>query len=151
MKKFELDICDRTGVSTIGVKETLDIRKRKGGLVIKMAVGASSALQPLITLSKRENIVKPLTDEMLENKTAGVLLYSLKNLGYIIDIKYSIYEDGTDKFVYSVYMPINHDTEENVLCCEKVININIKEAVIEYYKNVCRKRLQYKYRGLLNQ
>lgn len=128
----------------VGIKEYFKVEKRKNGKFLHLTVGMSPNMQPLKAYAKKAfNYIAVQSSKEVPN---APLYYMFADVGYIVDIKYTIYEDGTDNFVYAIYIPKKCDEKKNKLYCDIMLGLVLKENLVEYYKGVCKDRWEFKYK-----
>lgn len=130
--------------SDIGVKEYFKVEKRKNGKFLHLTVGMSPNMQPLKAYTKKAFNYIPIQSS--QDAPNAPLYYMFRDIGYIVDIKYTIYEDGTDNFVYAIYIPKKCDEKNSRLYCDIMLGLVLKSNLREYYKQVCEDRLNFKYK-----
>lgn len=131
----------------IGIKETYKVGKRKGGTNYRIVVGLTANMQPLNVSIKKQGLLKVASKEELQQQKMPSFYYILSEVGYLLDISYTLYDDGTEKFRYKLLIPKGVDKEKKILKCKEVVlAINLKANLIQYYKQLCLSRANIKCR-----
>lgn len=145
MKTLDLVAYNKNNTSFLGVREQFVVRKRTKGIALNLVVCLSPTLQPLIAYTTKDKVAVEVTEERLKNGNTYSLFYPLKNVGYVLDIRYLQNDDGTEKFNYTLYIP--SEIKKDKMYCEKGLSIQLKNNLIDYFKQECLQRKKYRYKG----